>query len=127
MCPYSLNLLVTMVQILKFERFTSFPFNLGIVQNMKLIITLGTQSGDEYIESSRCAIEIAEDASVADALAKAKEDSAPLVANPTLQKRLEPYLYLMHPDTLDKLDEGKKISDYGLKDGSILRLMSAAR
>ena len=94
---------------------------------MKLIVTLGTQSGDEYIESSRCTIEIEEEASVADALAKAKEDSAPLVANPTLQKRLEPYLYLMHPDTLDKLDNEKKISDYGLKDGSILRLMSSVR
>ncbi|MHA1637991.1 MAG: hypothetical protein ACTSUB_08250 [Candidatus Thorarchaeota archaeon] len=94
---------------------------------MKLIITLGTQSGDKYIESSRCTIELEEDATIADALAKAKEDSAPLVANPTLQKRLEPHLYLMHPDSLDKLDNEKKISDYGLKDGSILRLMSAVR
>lgn len=114
-------------EISGFERFTSLKFNMEPVYKMKLIITLGTQSGDEYIESSRCTIELEQDASIADALVKAKENSEPLVANPTLQKRLEPHLYLMHPDTRDRLDEGKTISDYGLKDGSILRLMSSVR
>ena len=94
---------------------------------MKLIITIGTQFDDEYRESSRCTIEVDSDATIGDALVKAKAESAPMVESPTVQKRLEPHMYLMHPHTREKLDVDKKVDEYGLTDGSILRLMSGVR
>jgi hypothetical protein len=94
---------------------------------MKLIITLGVQSGETYQESSRCTIDVADDAPISSVLEEAKRNSRPMVANPTLQARLEPHMYLMHPETLERLDESKTVVDYGLKDQSILRIMSAVR
>lgn len=94
---------------------------------MKLIITLGVQSDDSYKESSRCTIEVSSDASITTVLEEAKKHSKPMVANPTLQARLEPHMYLMHPDTRETLDVTKAVADYGLNEGSILRLMSAVR
>lgn len=94
---------------------------------MKLIITLGVQSEEEYRESSRCTIEVADDASIFLVLEEAKKHSKPMVANPTLQAQLEPHMYLMHSDTWEALDNTKTVVDYGLTDGSILRLMSAVR
>ncbi len=95
--------------------------------HMKIIITLGVQSGDKYEESSRCTLEVSDYEEISTVLKEAKKSSAPLVANPILQANLEPYLYLMHPETLEKLDESKTVADYALKDQSVLRLMSAVR
>jgi len=93
---------------------------------MKIIVTLGVQTDMEYTEASRCEIEVAEDSTIAEALELARKNSAPM-APPTLQKHLEQHMYLMHPSTLERLDESKTIGYYGMKDGDILRLMSAAR
>ena len=94
---------------------------------MRLTITLGFYDGDEYRESSRCTIEVTNDATIALALEEAKKHSEPMVASPTVQARLEPHMYLMHPDTRETLDTTKTVADYGLSDGSTLRLMSAVR
>ena len=94
---------------------------------MKLVITVGFYSGEDYRESSRCTVQVADDAQIAEALEEAKKHSAPLVPDPDHQKRLEPHLYLMHSETRERLDADKKISDYGLSEGSILRLMSGVR
>ncbi|MHA2424706.1 MAG: hypothetical protein ACXAEF_07950 [Candidatus Thorarchaeota archaeon] len=94
---------------------------------MKLIITLGVQSDEDYTESSRCTIEVSDDAMIATVLEEAKKNSKPMVPNPTLQARLEPHMYLMHPETLEALDATKTIVDYKLAEGSILRLMSGVR
>ena len=37
------------------------------------------------------------------------------------------HLYLMHPDTHERLEEEKKLSDYDIQEGGILRIMSAVR
>lgn len=94
---------------------------------MKLIITLGFYSGDVYSESSRCTIEIADNAQISEALTGAKKHSKPLVPSPSYQTAIEPHLYLMHSETLERLDKEKTVLDYGLSDGSILRLMSGVR
>lgn len=94
---------------------------------MKLIITLGVQSDEKYTETSRCTIEVSDDATIATVLQEAKKHSKPMVANATLQARLEPHMYLMHPDSLEPLNIEKTIIDYGLSDGNILRLMSRVR
>ena len=94
---------------------------------MKLIITVGFYSGDEYRESSRCTIEITDDATIALALEEAKKHSEPLVASPSYKTTIEPHLYLLHSESLERLDDGKTVAEYGLNDGSILRLMSGVR
>ena len=91
------------------------------------MITVGFYSGEEYRESSRCTIEVADDALVVDVLEEAKKSSAPMVPDPEHQKRLEPHLYLLHSETRERLDADKKVSEYGLSEGSILRLMSGVR
>jgi hypothetical protein len=93
---------------------------------MKIIVTLGVQTDTEYTESSRCEIEVTEDTTISEALELAKKNSAPM-APASLQRHLERHMYLMHPDTLERLDDSKTIRDYSLKDGDIVRLMSAAR
>ena len=94
---------------------------------MKLIVTLGVQSDEDYEETSRCTIDVSEDATIATVLEEAKKHSKPMVANPTIQARLEQNMYLMHSDTLEALDATKTVVDYGLSEGSILRLMSGVR
>ncbi|MHA1908807.1 MAG: hypothetical protein ACW98Y_16015 [Candidatus Thorarchaeota archaeon] len=94
---------------------------------MKLTITVGYYSGDEYKESSRCTIEVADDATIETALAEAKKHSEPLVQSPSYMTTIEPHLYLLHSETLEKLASAKTVADYGLIDGSILRLMSGVR
>ncbi|MCK5152262.1 MAG: hypothetical protein KAQ65_10485 [Candidatus Thorarchaeota archaeon] len=94
---------------------------------MKLIVTVGFYSGDIYRESSRCTIEVANDATLSVALEEAKKHSEPLVPSPSYQTAIEPHLYLMHSETLERLDKDKTVLDYGLSEGSILRLMSAVR
>ncbi|MGY5852252.1 MAG: hypothetical protein RTU92_01640 [Candidatus Thorarchaeota archaeon] len=93
---------------------------------MIVIITVGTQFEDRYEETLRCEVTVSDDATISDVLEEAKKECLPKV--PILNKPHKiPHLYLMHPDTLHKLDEEKPASEYGIKDGSILRLMSAVR
>ena len=93
---------------------------------MKLMISLGVQSGDDYRETIRCAIDVANDATISEVLEEAKKHCVPLV--PYLNSEAKkPHLYLMHADTLERLDEAKTVKEYALVDGSIVRLMSAVR
>ena len=93
---------------------------------MRLIITVGTQFEDRYEEFLRCSVKVSDNARISEVLEQAKTHCASQV--PVLSKphKLE-HLYLMHPETLQKLDEDKSVDDYDLGDGSIIRLMSAVR
>ncbi len=91
---------------------------------MKLIISIGVQSGDDYRESIRCAVDVATDATISNVLAEAKKHCVPLL--PYLNSEAKkPHLYLIHADTLERLDEEKMVKEYALVDGSVVRLKSA--
>ncbi len=93
---------------------------------MKLIITLGMQSEDSYEEHHRGTVEVDDDALISDVLEQAKIHVIPL--SPALNREsIKPYLYLMHPETLEKLDENRSVQECDLQDESILRLMSFVR
>ncbi|MGY5876155.1 MAG: hypothetical protein RTU30_10440 [Candidatus Thorarchaeota archaeon] len=93
---------------------------------MIVIITVGTQFEDRYEETLRCEVTVSDGATISEILEEAKQECLPKV--PILDKPHKvPHLYLMHPDTLRKLDEEKPAGEFGIKDGSILRLMSSVR
>jgi hypothetical protein len=90
---------------------------------VEVIITNGTQFGDVYKEISRSTISTpSADPKIGEILAQAKR-----MPQPSYMESLVPYFYLMHPVTLQRLDESTAASAYGLQDGSILRLMCLVR
>jgi hypothetical protein len=92
---------------------------------MKLMISIGVQSGDDHRETIRCAVDVATDATISD-VPEAKKHCVPLV--PYLNSEAKkPHLYLIHADTLERLDEEKMVKEYALVDGSVVRLKSAVR
>lgn len=90
---------------------------------MELIITTGTQFEGNYSENSRFIISTWNaDPTIGEILEAAKQ-----LPQPAYLERLKSAFYLMHPETLQPLDESELASTYGLKDGSILRLMCSVR
>ncbi len=90
---------------------------------MEVIITNGTQFGDTYKEASRFTVSVpSDDPAISEILEAAKQ-----AAQPSYIERLKPSFYLMHPVTLQRLNNHKTASDYDLTDGSVLRLMCSVR
>ncbi len=91
---------------------------------MKIIITNGFYSGEEYRESSRFSIEIDDPSTtrIQEVLKSAKKEP-----QPSYMERLKEHFYLMHPDTKEKLDESKNLAECGIQDDYLLRLMCTIR
>ncbi|MFX0108613.1 MAG: hypothetical protein ACFE7R_10035 [Candidatus Hodarchaeota archaeon] len=93
---------------------------------VRLVISFGVQTDDIYRESLRCSVDVEEDAKVADVLEEVKQKCVPLV--PALNNEpIKRHLYLIHDDTMERLDNDKSVKDYALVDGSIIRLRSGVR
>jgi len=93
---------------------------------LRIIITEGTQFDDSYRELARKEVDIAPDMSIGDLLEIVKTLPFQMLNAPYSRNILD-HLYLMHPESKERLDESKTIEEYGFEDGSIMRLMSGVR
>ncbi len=93
---------------------------------LQVIITEGTQYDDRYEELSRQSLEASSEMTVGELLEEAKKLPFQML-NAPYTRNIIAHLYLMHSITRERLDETKSLEAYGLRDGSILRLMSGVR
>ena len=93
---------------------------------LRLVITEGTQFDYRYDELMRHNIDVNPGSTILEILEDVKK--LPLhILNQPYSSQIRDHLYLMHPDTHERLEEEKKLSDYDIQDGGILRIMSAVR
>lgn len=97
-----------------------------IVVILRIIITEGTQFDDEYRENSRHEVDASSSMSIGDLLEQAKGLPFQMLIAPYARHILD-HLYFMHPESKERLETSKTVGEYGLEDGSILRLMSGVR
>ncbi len=93
---------------------------------LKIIITEGTQFGDSYRELSRHELDATPDMSIGDLLELVKTMPFQILDAP-YSAHITDHLYLMHPDSRERLEESKTLLECGLQDGTIVRLMSGVR
>ncbi|MFW9919635.1 MAG: hypothetical protein ACFFED_08550, partial [Candidatus Thorarchaeota archaeon] len=79
---------------------------------MRIIITEGTQFDASYQELSRQEIDVSSDMSIGDLLEIAKTLPFQML-NAPYSKNIINHLYLMHPESRDRLEESKTIKEYG--------------
>ena len=93
---------------------------------LRLIVTEGTQFDDRYDEVMRHTVEVNPESTILEILEDVKK--LPLhILNQPYSSQIRDHLYLMHPDTHERLEKEKKLSDYDIQEGGILRIMSAVR